>query len=102
MMVAYDSRRPPTPLSEATRSQLRAAMAESLDDSGEARPSLRAAVLAAAAEAREREMRPEELIIELKGLFTSALQGRATTFSGDEHKLREWMVTTCLKAYYSK
>jgi hypothetical protein len=100
MMVAYDSRRPPTPLSDGTREVLRAAIAEALAAPGEGTPALREGLRIAAREAQERQMRPEELIIELKGLFSVVLQGRTGTFTGDENRLREWLVTSCLKAYY--
>lgn len=101
-MVAYDSRRPPTPLSEPTRELLRAAIADALGRNGEGGPLLRTALQAAAKEAREREMRPEELIIELKSIFTGVIHGRASAFAGDDNRLREWLVTNCLKAYYGK
>jgi hypothetical protein len=89
-------------LSEPTRALLRSAIAESLTGNGEGSPSLRAALQTAAAEAREREMRPEELIIELKAIFTSAMHGKGMAVPADENRLREWLVTNCLKAYYGK
>lgn len=101
-MVAYDSRRPPTPLSDATRELLRVAIVDALGRNGEGGPPLRDALRAAANEARERSMRPEELIIELKHIFASVIHGRAVSLAGDENKLREWLVTNCLKSYYGK
>jgi hypothetical protein len=102
MMVAYDSRRPPTPLSEPTREMLRSAIRTALSARDESATALRPAVQTVAAEARERAMRPEELIIELKGIFTEALQGQKKSPGNDEHRVREWLVTNCLKAYYER
>ncbi len=102
MMVAYDSRRPPTPLSDATRERLRLAITEALGRNGEGGQILREALLLAAGEAREKSMRPEELLIELKHVFAGVLHGRTISAQGDENRLREWLVTNCLKAYYGK
>ena len=102
MMVAYDSRRPPTPLSDATRELLRVAIADALGRNGDGGQLLREALLVAAGEAREKSMRPEELIIELKHVFTGVIHGRSVSAHGEEKRLREWLVTNCLKAYYGK
>lgn len=101
-MVAYDSRRPPTPLSDATRELLRSAIIEAVRSGGEGGGTLRDALSVAAKEAHDLSMRPEELILELKSIFSWAMQKHTPALPGDENKLREWLVTNCLRAYYGK
>lgn len=104
-MVAYDPKRPSTTLSDATRDRLRAAITIALTQPADRvreldRAELGASIQAGAQEARARSMRPEELIIELKGVLASAVREHPARSVADEQRLREWMVTTCLKAYY--
>jgi hypothetical protein len=64
---------------------------------------LRDAVAAAVAEARERQMRPEELLAAFKALLDAIPEVQGGV-SGriEEARLRERLVTLCIKAYYER
>lgn len=86
------------PLSEATLEQLRRAIQSRRTDPAGGDDSLEAALRAVAGEARERSLRPEELIVALKHVMDEARTPRSS--AGEERSLREWVVTTCIRAYY--
>jgi hypothetical protein len=86
------------PLSEATLEQLRRAIHERRQSPAIGESALQKALQVAATEARERLLRPEELIVTLKQVVDEAPGGRLA--SGEDRRLREWMVTTCIRAYF--
>jgi hypothetical protein len=88
----------PRPLSESTLEQLRRAFQERRQSPAVGDSALQAALQVLAAEARARSLRPEELIVTLKRLIDEASGSRSG--SGDERRLREWIVTTCIRAYF--
>ena len=59
---------------------------------------MRAALAVVAQEARQRTIRPEELIVTLKQLIDDLPGTRSS--SVEERRLREWIVTTCIHAYF--
>jgi hypothetical protein len=85
-------------LSEPTLEQLRRALEDRRKSPAIGDTPLQEALHAVAAEARERSLRPEELIVALKSLMDTPRPARSG--SGDERQLREWVVTTCIKAYF--
>lgn len=106
-MVAYDSRRTPDPrqvLSPETAERLRHAIAQhwTAGTPPEQGP-LRDALRAVAAEARERQLRPEELLVALREVADAAAGGTDSLASLDEDtrwRFRTWLVSSCLVAYY--
>jgi hypothetical protein len=88
----------PRPLSESTLEQVRRALQERRQSPGVGDGALQAALQVMAAEARERTIRPEELIVTLKQLIDEAPGNRSG--SGEDRRLREWIVTTCIRAYF--
>jgi hypothetical protein len=90
----------PRPLSEATLEQLRRAVQERLRSPSAGDAPLQAALQRVAVEARERALRPEELIVTLKQVLDEAPGSRAT--SSEDRRLREWIVTTCIRAYFEE
>jgi hypothetical protein len=88
----------PRSLSESSLEQVRRAIQLCRQDPAAGDTDLRAALEVVALEARERSLRPEELIVTLKQLIDE-LPG-ARTSSGEERRLREWIVTTCIRAYF--
>ncbi|HZO19678.1 MAG TPA: hypothetical protein VFB46_11890 [Gemmatimonadaceae bacterium] len=60
--------------------------------------ALHAALKSVAAEARERSLRPEELIVTLKQIVEEVPGARVSSI--EERRLREWIVTTCISAYF--
>jgi hypothetical protein len=101
-MVAYDPRRPVDParsLTPATRDALRSALAAQWRAPDALLPALRDVLLVAAQEARARGVRPEELIIEIKDL-ESRVGDDSRIAARTRARVREWIVTTCVKAYF--
>jgi hypothetical protein len=105
-MVAYDSRRTPDPehlLSPETVEMLRVALNSQLRAGAVAEPiaELFDAVQTAAREARERKLVPEALIIQLKQLANDV--GLPAVEADRRRKnIREWMITTSLRAYWDR
>jgi len=102
-MIAYDSRRMPDPahlLAPATIAALRGALEEQRAAGSDPTPGLIAAINSAATEARERQLPPEALVIQLKTMADDI--GLPTPVRGPEHRrvIREWMITACLRAYW--
>jgi hypothetical protein len=90
----------PRPLSEATLEQLRRAIQDRRRSSAADDAPLQAALHLVATEARDRSLRPEELLVTLKQVLDEAPGSRAA--SGEDRRLREWIVTTCIRAYFDE
>jgi hypothetical protein len=88
----------PRPLSESTLEQVRRAIQGRRQSPAAGDSELRAALAVVAQEARERTIRPEELIVTLKQLIDDLPGARSS--SAEERRLREWIVTTCIHAYF--
>ncbi len=86
------------PLSEATLEQLRTALNDRRQSPAIGDEPLQAALRVVACEARERALRPEELIVALKQLMDEPRTVRST--SSEDRQLREWVVTTCIRVYF--
>lgn len=100
-MIAYDSRtprQPPRRLSEQVRDQLAQSLLAEWGAPAGARDRLEHAVAAAALEAAERGLQPEELIIDLKSLESTVLGMDVT--GGEQRRFHDWLVGACLKAFY--
>lgn len=103
-MNAPDSLPPPEPrsLSPSTLARLRTVIEQRATDPRGQDGELRDALLAAAEEARERSLRPEELIIALKSLLEDISLAQPGWSGHDQHQFREWLVTTSIRAYYGR
>lgn len=102
MMVAYDPRRPPDPsrsLTPATREALRAALLTQWKSPDGLAPGLHEVIRTVAAEARDRGIRPEELIIDLKALEDGVAE-ESKIAARTRARVREWIVAACVKAYF--
>lgn len=88
----------PRSLSEPTAEQLRMAIQDRRHSPALGDAALQTALQGVAAEARERALRPEELIIALKQIIDETPGTRSD--SVEERRLREWIVTTCIRAYF--
>lgn len=92
----------PPPLSDVVVGPLRAAIGKlAHDPSGDDAP-LRAAIAGVVTEARGREMRPEQLIPLFKALIDSLPEMHGAQSRLEEARLRERLVTLCIKSYYSR
>ncbi len=89
----------PRPLSAQTVEKLRQAIQDRRQTPALGDDALRRALEMVAVEARERALRPEELIVTLKQVMDDAPGPRLN--SGDDRRLREWIVSTCIRAYFN-
>lgn len=88
----------PRPLSAHTVELLRQAIQDRRQTPAVGDEALRRALEAVAGEARQRALRPEELIVTLKQVIDDTPGARLS--SGDDRRLREWIVSTCIRAYF--
>jgi hypothetical protein len=108
-MIAHDSRGTPEHarvLSAALSQRLRAAIddrwrAPDGEQTDCANAALAAALTDAAAEARQRALNAEELILAIKALEREVAGARGDTDQSERRALRAWLVTTCIRAYFS-
>ena len=103
MTVRPPARDPlPPPLSDGVVAPLRQAIGKlALDPAGDD-ALLRAAISGVVIEARGREMRPEQLIPIFKALLDSLPEMHGTQSRLEEARLRERLITLCIKSYYSR
>jgi hypothetical protein len=103
-MMAHDSRfsPEPRPLSDDTLAVLRTAVLGHLEQNPDPERGLEQAVAAVVDEARERSMRPEELIIAFKALYAALPDPATTAARAEQLRLREQLVTACIRAYYAR
>lgn len=98
-MNAPDPLKPePRSLSESTLDRVKRAIQERRETPAAGDQALHAALKSVAAEARERSLRPEELIVTLKQIVEEVPGARVSSI--EERRLREWIVTTCITAYF--
>ena len=101
MMMAHDSSPPPpSRLDDDTVAAVREALRAYLADAGST-AALQSALQRVSAEARERALLPEQLLVVLKGLWGSLPEVRAMTDSAQQVRLLQRVVTMCIKEYYS-
>jgi hypothetical protein len=107
-MIAHDSRGTPEntrALSAATTQALRAAIegrwrAVAAGDVEQATEALQGALVQAAAEARERSLHPEDLVLAIKALEADVASRRGTAGHHERQALRARLVTACIRAYF--
>lgn len=82
-----------------TQAQLRQALSAQREAGLAPRNELRDAIRAAAREARERQLAPEAILIQLK-VLAEEIGLPAQHASTPRNDVRTWMVTTLLRAYW--
>jgi hypothetical protein len=101
MMMAHDSSHPPpSRLDDDTVAAVRGALRAYLSSSGNA-AELQGALMRMSAEARERSVLPEQLLVVLKDVWGTLPEVRAMTDAGSQVRLLQRVVTMCIKEYYS-
>ena len=101
MMMAHDSSHtPPSRLDDDTVATVRAALRAYLTNS-DYPAALKDALLRMSAEARERAVLPEQLLVMLKDVWGTLPEVRAMTDAGEQVRLLQRVVTMCIKEYYS-
>lgn len=101
MMMAHDSGQTPTGrLDDATVGALRTALRGYLASSTAAEP-LRVALVAISAEAREKGILPEQVLVVLKDVWNGMPEVRGMADATEQIRALQRVVTMCIKEYYS-
>jgi hypothetical protein len=101
MMMAFDSsQRPPSRLDEATVSTVRDALRRYLADSTDA-SGLQQALVRLSAEARDKQIHAEQLLVQLKETWSGLPEVRAMTDAAEHTRLLQRIVTMCIREYYT-
>lgn len=100
MMMAHDSTPNRPELSAASVDALRSALQEYLERSSET-PALRSALRGIAAEAREKKIYAEQLLIALKDVWFALPQVARAPGGEDQNRMMQRVVTLCIREYYS-
>lgn len=100
MMAADSSHTPPSRLDDDTVAAMRDALRGYLASPSDPRP-LQAALVRVSAEARERGMLPEQVLVALKDVWGALPEVRAMTDATSQIRLLQRVVTMCIKEYYS-
>jgi hypothetical protein len=87
-------------LSDTTTAALRRAVLEHLGRTPGGDSALGDAVSLVVAEARERQMRAEDLILAFKALYDALPEPGSAAARAEQLRLRERLVTACINAYY--
>jgi len=101
MMMAHDSSfTPPSRLDDDTVATVRAALRAYLSTPADG-TALQGALTRMSAEARDRAMLPEHLLVVLKDVWGTLPEVRTMTDTGEQVRLLQRVVTMCIKEYYS-
>jgi hypothetical protein len=93
---------PPRPLSHEVRALLRGAIAGVFRNDPGSAEGLRDALRETAVEARDRGLRPEELIIALKVILDDLPNDIQGLSAVDKAKTRDKVISACISAYFQK
>ena len=99
-MMAHDSTPRPGALAGETIDALRSALARHLVDESHDE-SVRLALRAMAAEAREKGLLPEQLLVVLKDIWYSSPGVQGMSEPAEQIRLLQRFVTICIKEYYA-
>jgi len=100
MMMAHDSSSPSSRLDDESLNAVRLALRAYLRDA-ENSSALQSALVLAAAEARARNILPENLLVTLKELWSTLPEVRAISDTGEQVRLLQRVVTMCIREYYN-
>jgi hypothetical protein len=101
MMMAFDSSHPPpSPLDDASVAAVRDALRLYLSDDSDP-GALRDALVRMSAEAREKQMQAEQLLVQLKETWSTLPEVRTMTGAAEQMHALQRVVTMCIKEYYS-
>ena len=82
--------------------ELQTALAEQLRRGDNPTPELSEVLQRVAREARERNVRPEVLLVTLKQLWNSLSDNMRPQSADQFERVRQNLVTLCIKAYYAE
>ena len=93
---------PMSQLSEGTMKELRAALTEQMKQPNGPTPELARLLKKVGAEARQNNIRPEELLIIFKQLWNSLAESLRPQNAEQHERMRQNLVTLCIQAYYAE
>ena len=89
-------------LSESTMKELRTALTEQLKRPERPTPELASLLKRVASEARENGIRPEQLIVIFKQLWSSLAESMRPQNTDQYERIRQNLVTLFIQAYYAE
>ena len=96
------ARMPVSALSESTLQELKAALAEQMKRPNGPTPELAMLLKRVGAEARQKNVKPEELIVIFKQLWNSLAESLRPQNAEQQERMRQNLVTLCIQAYYAE
>ena len=93
---------PVSPLSDSTIQELRAALTDQLKQATGLSPELTRLLRKVGAEARQKKVRPEELIVTFKQMWNSVAESVPLQNAEERERMRQTLVTLCIQAYYAE
>jgi hypothetical protein len=82
--------------------ELQSALTEQLRKPDQVAPELHSLLTRVGREAREKSIRPEELLITFKRLWNSLEESMRPHTADQYERIRQDLVTACIKAYYAE
>ena len=82
--------------------ELQSALTEQLRKPDQVAPELHSLLTRVGREAREKNIRPEELLITFKRLWNSLAESTRPQTADQYERIRQELVTACIKAYYAE
>jgi 3-methyladenine DNA glycosylase Mpg len=89
-------------LSADAAAQLRSAIAERWTRPNQSDDALTQALAVAAQEAKQRSLRPEELLLALKAIEEDVAVKARVADSDERDRFRFWLVGACMRAFFSQ
>jgi hypothetical protein len=89
-------------LSESTMQELQAALTEQLNHPNGPTPELKALLKKVGVEARQKDIKPEELLVIFKRLWNSLAESLRPQNAEQHERVRQNLVTLCIQAYYAE
>ena len=93
---------PVSQLSEGTIRELRAALTEQMKHPNGPTPALAKLLKKVGAEARQKNIKPEELLVTFKQLWNSLFESLRPQNAEQQERVRQNLVTLCIQAYYAE
>lgn len=89
-------------LSESLIKELRSALTEQMKKPDRVAPELHSILMRLAREAREKSIGPEQLLVVFKQLWNSLADSVRSRTPDQLERIRQDLVTACIKAYYAE
>jgi DNA primase len=93
---------PVSALSERTMKELQAALTEQLKSPNGPTPELTRLLRKVGAEARQNNVKPEQLLVIFKQLWNSLAESLRLQNPEQHERVRQNLVTLCIQAYYAE